>query len=132
MMEIFLFAPNEVGWQLKSLLDKAIVDLPIRTFPAMKAGLDTLLRSSIYSSALESRIVILVASNRGDLDDFLQVRDLLEGIRLILILPDREKETLTKGLELRPRFFTHADGDLSWVVAVVQKMARVAQPQCLS
>jgi hypothetical protein len=132
VMDIFLLAPNDVGRKLKNLLRKSLPDVQIKAFPAMKPGLAMLLRSRIYSPTLQSRIVILVASNGGELDDFFQVRELLTEVRLILILPDREQETLLKALALRPRFFTHVDGNLSWVVAVVQKMLGTKQLRALS
>ena len=43
-------------------------------------------------------------------------------LRLILILPDREKGTISKGHLFRPRYLTYADGDFLDVAAVLAKM----------
>jgi len=52
--------------------------------------------------------------------------DWLWDTRIILILPDRDRETITNGLKLRPRFFTYADEDFGEVAAVLAKMLGVA------
>lgn len=67
-------------------------------------------------------IVILFAASREDLMEFLYIRDLLNGVRIILVLPDGEEETVAKAHILRPRFLTYADSDFLEVVAVLGKI----------
>ncbi|MCJ7779472.1 MAG: hypothetical protein MUQ27_01475, partial [Acidimicrobiia bacterium] len=51
------------------------------------------------------------------------IRDLLDRIRIILILPDRNKDTINKGHTLFPRFLTYVDGNFDWVTAVLHNEA---------
>jgi len=45
-------------------------------------------------------------------------------MRIILILPDEDNETITMGHTLFPRFSTYADSDFKDVAAVLKKMIR--------
>jgi hypothetical protein len=70
-------------------------------------------------------VVILFASDRTHLAEFLSIGDWLNDLRTILILPDRDSDTITQGLTLRPRYLTFADTDFSDVSAVLAKMLRL-------
>ncbi|MBF0510583.1 MAG: hypothetical protein HQK57_16890 [Deltaproteobacteria bacterium] len=63
----------------------------------------------------------------------LLIRDLLLDVKMILILPDKEENTVAVGHALYPRYMTYADGDLQDVVEVIKKCltisARNGQPQ---
>ena len=52
----------------------------------------------------------------------LSLRKLLSDLRLILILPDRDRDTVMSAHALRPRFLTYADGNLDDIAAVLRKM----------
>ena len=67
-------------------------------------------------------ITVLVASNGEDLSDILSIRDLLDDVRVIMVLPDREEVTIAKGHILRPRFITYTDSDFTEVGEVLKKM----------
>lgn len=67
-------------------------------------------------------IAVLVAANTRELEEFVSLEDLLENLRVIFILPDRKKATISKGHKLRPRFLTYMDGDFMDVAAVLKKM----------
>ncbi|NVM57217.1 MAG: hypothetical protein HWN51_03755 [Desulfobacterales bacterium] len=67
-------------------------------------------------------IAVLLAASREELSDILSIRDLLTDIRVILVLPDRDDDTIAKGHTLRPRFFTYADSDFVEIAAVLSKM----------
>ena len=67
-------------------------------------------------------IAVLLAGKEDELMEMLAIRDLLFDIPVILILPDRQQETISKGRKLYPRFLTYADGDLSEIAAVLGKM----------
>jgi hypothetical protein len=70
----------------------------------------------------EHTIAVILAGSRKDLIDILAIRDLLDGLRVILILPDREEDTVSQGLTLRPSFLTCVDSDFSMAEAVLKKM----------
>ncbi len=65
---------------------------------------------------------IIVASSEEELFNFELFRDILLRAPLILILPDHEKETITKGHALRPRFLSYIDSDFSQVRDVLKKI----------
>ncbi len=73
-------------------------------------------------------VAVLLAASREDLLELLSIRDLLDGIRIILVLPDREDGTIAKGHRLYPRFLTYSDSDLLDVAAVLSKMLRNSHP----
>jgi hypothetical protein len=66
-------------------------------------------------------IAVLLAARREDLLDILSVRDLLCDVRIILILPDRDENTISLGHTLRPRFLSYTDSDFADVFAVLEK-----------
>jgi hypothetical protein len=72
-------------------------------------------------------IVILHAADRTDLDEILSIRQLLDDLRTILILPDRDHDTIAQGLTLRPRYLSFTDGDFGDVSAVLAKMLRFSR-----
>ncbi len=67
-------------------------------------------------------LAIILAASREDLLDILSIGDLLGDLRIILVLPDAEKDTVAKGHKLLPRFLTYADGDFLDVAAVLSRM----------
>ena len=67
-------------------------------------------------------IAVLLAGTEDELLELLSIRSLFLDIPVILILPDRKMETISKGRKLYPRFLTYADGDLSEIAAVLGKM----------
>ncbi len=50
------------------------------------------------------------------------MKDLIGDIRIILILPDTEGDTISLGHKLYPRFASYADGNFKDVAAVLEKM----------
>lgn len=67
-------------------------------------------------------IAVLYAADRQDLANLLSIRDLLDDVRIILILPDDKKETVSAGHRLRPRYISYAGGNFENVAAVLNKM----------
>ncbi|TSA07140.1 MAG: hypothetical protein D4R73_10185 [Deltaproteobacteria bacterium] len=69
-------------------------------------------------------MAVVLAATREDFSRILSICDLLYYVRIILILPDREEDTIAKGHSLRPRFVTYADSDFLDVAAVLGKVLR--------
>ena len=80
------------------------------------------LQSSLLKSAYDLFAAVLVVSSRHDLVDLLSIREFLTSIRVILVLPDCEQETVSKGHGLKPRFLTWPAWDSCEVIAVLCKM----------
>jgi len=69
-------------------------------------------------------IALLLASSKEDLLDLLSIRDLLWDMKIILVLPNSDPDTVAKGHMLKPRFLSYCDGDFVDVAAVLSLMIR--------
>jgi len=67
-------------------------------------------------------IAVLVAATGEELWDLLAMRDLLADLRLILVLPDRSRETIKAGHRMAPRFLSYIDSGFEEVEAVLEQM----------
>ena len=67
-------------------------------------------------------IAVLFISNRLELEKIVGFADVLHDVKTILVLPDREPDTISIGHTLYPRFISYADSDLQDVAAVLDKM----------
>jgi hypothetical protein len=67
-------------------------------------------------------IAVVLPKNREDLRDVASMQHLLYDVRSIVILPDKDEETMALGHGLRPRFVSYRDGDFKDVAAVLSKM----------
>jgi hypothetical protein len=83
--------------------------------------IDTLTRR-LRQPAHHPTIAVLFAASRQDLLEIASIKELIWNLRIILILPDREKDTIAKGHTLRPRFLTYSNSDFADVAAVLRKM----------
>jgi hypothetical protein len=70
----------------------------------------------------DTSIVVLLVANRKELMEVAAVQHLFYDVRSILILPNRDSDTMAIGHSLRPRFVTFRDSDFSDVEAVLHKM----------
>jgi hypothetical protein len=114
---LYISGADEVEDRLRRVLQGAV---PKRDWEICRTidGLShTLLQ---YSS--EIAVAVLAASTPGDLLDFILIGDLLNDLRVVLIVPDRNKEIISMVHKLRPRFFTYADGSFEDLGAVLKKM----------
>lgn len=67
--------------------------------------------------------VILIAPTRGALEMIMAIQPVLEGLKVVLVLPDRDADTIGKAHTFRPRYFTYVDTDFSEIVGVLQKIS---------
>ena len=71
-------------------------------------------------------IIVLIAGDRKDLLNIIAIQKLFGLIRIIIILPDREEESVKIGYKLQPRFLTYVNGEISEVHAVLGKMLELS------
>ena len=67
-------------------------------------------------------IAVLITTNRQQFRDIVSLGDLLSDIRVILVLPDRKGDTISKAHNLGPRFLTYLDNNSKEIKAVLSKM----------
>ncbi len=75
-------------------------------------------------------IMILLAGNREDLYQLFALRDLMNDIDIILLLPDNGKDTVAMGLKLYPRFVGYLNEDLLELPLVLKKMTTKTVKPC--
>lgn len=67
-------------------------------------------------------MAVLLPADVGELTHIISLKALFSDMPIILILPDRGKNTVAMGYKLRPRFITYADSDFLDVAAVLMKL----------
>lgn len=72
-------------------------------------------------------ILVLQVNNQSQLSKLVTLKDYFNDLRILLILPDFEKNTISKGQLLRPRFIESTDSDYSNLGAVLEKMLKIKQ-----
>lgn len=77
-------------------------------------------------SGFKEGIAVLFVKSREELLELQSLGELLCDLRIILLLPDDEEETIAAGHLLRPRFLSYADGDFREVAAVLYKMLKLS------
>lgn len=78
--------------------------------------------SGIRQMPWGSSIMVLLASNTKELAEIIALKGLFLERRIVLILPDRKKENISRGHTLYPRFLSYMDSDFRDVRAVLNKM----------
>lgn len=74
-------------------------------------------------------VTVLLVASRHELENIVQYADLLRDQKIILVLPDRNMETLSMAHTLYPRFISYTDGNLRDVTSVLRKLIIRSQPQ---
>jgi hypothetical protein len=67
-------------------------------------------------------VTVLLPASRQELENLVQYADLFSDQKIILVLPDRSKETITMGHALYPRFIGYTDSDLKDVTSVLRRL----------
>lgn len=118
-MGVILYTKNmdASGERLQAIAESVAPGERIEVFRSIESLSERLLISN-YACA----VAILVTTNKQELKHFLLKMDILRKARLILILPDREPETIKIGYKLEPRFLSYIDSGFSEVRGVLQKM----------
>ncbi len=65
---------------------------------------------------------VLITSNQEELTSLIKLGILLEDLRIVLILPDRDGDTITMGHKLYPRFLTDIEDTSNTLELVINKM----------
>ncbi len=118
-MMILFYSPiaDEVDQRFQKEIEAAILNEPLEIHRNIES-----LNRRLCQPRYNLDIAVLNAGSHENLEELLSMRELFDRIRIILILHDREVETVRKGHTLFPRFLTYADSDLDWVTAVLKKM----------
>jgi hypothetical protein len=76
----------------------------------------------LHRPSADPTIAVIVAADKNVLKNILPLKELLWGMRTILVLDDGDDEAIALGHTLRPRFISTHDGDFGNTAAVLSKM----------
>lgn len=80
------------------------------------------LHRKLLQGFLTTGIIVLFAPSRQHLEDLLKFREQLLASRLILVVPDQEKETIANAHSLRPRFVSCVEEGFLVVAEVLVRL----------
>ena len=106
-----------VGGKLQGVIEEVVPEEKIEVCRTA----DSLSRR-LCEPTYDLSVAVLLAETKEDLLCFVSNKELIWNLRVILVLPDGEDDTVTKGHLLRPRYLTYADGDFLDVATVLSKM----------
>ena len=118
-MKLLLYAKdsNGAGHRLRDLLEPFERMVEIETHHTIDS-----LAQGLLPPKFEGIIVLLLLSTKKELMELQSIRDLLHRVRIIIVLPDREKETTFMGHSFYPRYMSNIDNNFHDVTAVLGKM----------
>ncbi|HAJ28503.1 MAG TPA: hypothetical protein DCG53_14895 [Syntrophus sp. (in: bacteria)] len=125
MNVIFYSAPGvSQGEKLQRVIDILVPRNSVETFRTMPS-----LLKRLHQPLSEAVVFVFLISSRQELLELVGYQEWLHDRRLILVLPDDDMETISRGHALRPRFVTYAESDFIDISAVLGKMLGVAALQ---
>jgi DNA-binding NarL/FixJ family response regulator len=117
MLLLYAKARNGVSQELKQILNGRSSDVCLETY----SNLDDLFQR-LRQPRLNLKIGVLSIGSEAELDRLLTIRELLSDMRLVLVLSDKDPQTVSKAHALAPRFITFTDAGIDPLVSVVEKM----------
>ena len=119
MIIFFSTSCGEAEERLLRVIETVVTARDIKTYRTI----DSLSRG-LRQRRNDDDIVILLASSKVELHylNLVSLRHLLSDMKIIVILPDSNADTVAKGHILKPRFLSYCDGDFQDVAAVLSRM----------
>ena len=117
-VNVYLYSDqHEAGQKFQSLVAKHLESGCLKKFS------NIIDMASSLALALKSKdIVILFVATMHELEELLLMQETFDDVRLILILPQRDSVTIAKGHQLRPRYLTFIDSNMSDICKGVEKL----------
>lgn len=118
-MDLVFYSPvkGEMEERMQRVIESAIPDWE----GAICRTIDDL-SEQLLQPKNDLAIALLLAQKRKDIEELLSVNQLFRNTRIILVAPDRDKETIATAHMLRPRLLTYGDGDFVDVFIVLTKI----------
>jgi len=118
---VLLYARTDApsGTRLKQFLVTGLSGVEVETYETLED------LSRRFSQPLQDpSVAILLFTDGDELVETLPIRHRFQDVSLVLIVPNRDPETIARAHQLRPRFLTDLQNDLTAVTAVVEKMLK--------
>lgn len=118
-MAVILYLPehNGAGARLHRIVKEVLSERNIEWFGSLNE-----MSQRLHEPIPDVKIAILYLTNKQDLLRVCAMGDFLGDIRLILVLPDGNPETISKAHLLRPRFITYVDNSFDDLGLVLKQM----------
>ncbi len=118
-MELVMYAKNlkGKGEEIKVVLNAVSQENEVETFNSLDG-----LRHWLLRAPHNEAVVVLVAEKREEITELMSVLPLFRKVKIILMLPDQEPETIKIGYKLEPRFLSFLDGGFSTLTGIVTNM----------
>jgi len=110
---------HDAGKKLQNMIRELIPKDCFETFPTI-GNLTLQLRKPMNRIS----IALFLATTRDELRELIKLGDLLDSIQVILVLPDRNTDTLSLGLQLKTSYISDMDGNLSDVASVLKQILK--------
>ena len=123
IMNLILFVHQDSshkGTIFKQRMEKNLKGLGIETFQTFNGFKTRLNRVYLY----DKEIFVLLADSKDRLKQLTSLLDLLEGKRILLILPDDSDLTTAAAHHFFPRYFTYVNDTYDDLCAVILKMTK--------
>lgn len=121
-MNILLYASDVHGSTNANQLDSIAAKFSnarVESIPSLKE-----LKQRLYHLPRAIDVAVLMARDQAQLCELVAIQSFLDGIPLILIIPDFEQETMAKATKLFPSFICTLDSDWEVVGAVIERILR--------
>ncbi len=120
-MKTVLYADriDNAGERLENIIHTQVPQIQVKTCNSIDLFTE-LLRQPLNNIS----VVILLITSRDELVQFNLIQTFFDNIRVILILPDRQKDTLALGLKLKTSFISYVDSDLQGIASVLEQIHR--------
>jgi hypothetical protein len=119
MVILFSTSQRKSGERLQRIVEAVVSEKNVKIYRTIDA-----LSGGLRQPRNDVSVALLLASSKIDLHELISLRDLLWDIKIILILPDSDPETIAKGHILRPRFLSDCDSNFQDVAAVLSRMIK--------
>ena len=125
-MNLILFIHQDASQQgetLQKKMDQCFGEDTIQTVHTVEA-LKHILKQP---GGFDQKVYVLLAESPGRLQELFCLFDLLDGRRIVLVLPNDAQSTITMAHRFYPRFFTYINKAYDDLCAVLYKMMNQTQ-----
>jgi hypothetical protein len=120
-MELLLYVP------VSQDVRERVVDILERVVPGDRMRVCSTI-GNLYKNLKMSQqhltIAVLVLSNRRELMKLRSIRPMFRDMRILLVLPDTEEETIAMAHRFQPRYLTFVDKNIPALATVVDRMRK--------
>ncbi len=120
-MKTVLYANGckSLGEELKNMIHAQVTGTQVENYNSIE-----LLSQTLRQPLNNVSVVILLATSKDELTQFNSINPLFDNSRVILMLPDRKKDTLSLGLKFKTSFVSYIDSNLQDVASVLGQIQK--------